>query len=80
MYQLLLLLPGFTKEELSIIDDFSKNIPIFKSSNMSYDINLMAKVLTMIAPILKNTDIEIIETHHNRKIDSPSRNSSTSCR
>ena len=39
---------------------------------MSYDINLMAKILTIIAPILKNTDIEIIETHHNRKIDSPS--------
>lgn len=71
---------GFTDEELCLINDFSKSIPIFKSSNMSYDINLMAKVLTMIAPILKNTDIEIIETHHNRKIDSPSRNSTTSCR
>lgn len=71
---------GFTEEELSLINDFSKSIPIFKSSNMSYDINLMAKVLTIIAPVLKNTDIEIIETHHNRKIDSPSRNSPTSCR
>lgn len=57
---------------MNIIDSFSKDIPIFKSSNMSYDINLMAKILTIIAPILKNTDIEIIETHHNRKIDSPS--------
>ena len=63
---------GFSEEELNIIDSFSKDIPIFKSSNMSYDINLMAKILTIIAPILKNTDIEIIETHHNRKIDSPS--------
>ena len=57
---------------MNIIDSFSKDIPIFKSSNMSYDINLMAKILTIIAPILKNTDIEIIETHHSRKIDSPS--------
>lgn len=71
---------GFTGDELALINDFSKNIPIFKSSNMSYDINLMAKVLSMIAPILKDADIEIIETHHNRKIDSPSRNSFTSCR
>lgn len=71
---------GFTEDELALINDFSKNIPIFKSSNMSYDINLMAKVLSMIAPILKDADIEIIETHHNRKIDSPSRNSFTSCR
>lgn len=71
---------GFTDKELCLINDFSKSIPIFKSSNMSYDINLMAKVLKMIAPVLKNTDIEIIETHHNRKIDSPSRNSPTSCR
>lgn len=71
---------GFSEKELNLIKDFSKDVPIFKSSNMSYDINLMARVLSMIAPILKDTDIEIIETHHNRKIDSPSRNSSTSCR
>lgn len=71
---------GFNECELNEIKDFSKCIPIFKSSNMSYDINLMARILSMIAPILKDTDIEIIETHHNRKIDSPSRNSFTSCR
>ena len=70
---------GFSEDELNLIKDFSNSIPIFKSSNMSYDINLMARVLSMIAPILKDTDIEIIETHHNRKIDSPSRNSFTSC-
>lgn len=63
---------GFTDEEFNLIKEYSKDIPIFKSSNMSYDINLMAKVLCLIAPILKDNDIEIIETHHNRKIDSPS--------
>lgn len=71
---------GFSEDESNLIKDFSKSIPIFKSSNMSYEINLMAKVLSIIAPILKDTDIEIIETHHNRKIDSPSRNSPASCR
>ena len=71
---------GFSEDELNLIKNFSNSISIFKSSNMSYDINLMAKLLSMIAPILKDTDIEIIETHHNRKIDSPSRNSPAPCR
>lgn len=63
---------GFNGEQLNTISDFSKDLPIFKSSNMSYDINLMAKLLADLALKLKGTDIEIIETHHNRKIDSPS--------
>ncbi|HJJ04348.1 MAG TPA: hypothetical protein OIM45_00415 [Clostridiaceae bacterium] len=45
---------------------------MFLSANMSYEINLIGKILSIISPILKNDDIEIIETHHNRKIDSPS--------
>lgn len=63
---------GFSEEQLKKVEEFSKHIPIFKSANMSYDINLMAKLLEQIAPILKESDIEIIETHHNRKIDAPS--------
>ena len=39
---------------------------------MSFDINLMKKIVAEVAKALSNTDIEIIETHHNRKIDSPS--------
>ena len=34
---------GFTKEEIEQIEEFSKEIPIFRSSNMSFDINLMKK-------------------------------------
>lgn len=63
---------GFTDEQNKEIEEYSKKIPIFKSANMSFDITLMKKIVSYIAPILKNTDIEIIETHHNRKIDSPS--------
>ena len=63
---------GFSKEEEEKIKDFSKKIPIFKSANMSYDIMIMKKLVQWIAPLLKDTDIEITETHHNRKIDSPS--------
>ena len=39
---------------------------------MSVDINLMCKIVSEVARKLTGTDIEIIETHHNRKIDSPS--------
>ena len=39
---------------------------------MSYDIMIMKKLVQWLAPLLKDTDIEITETHHNRKIDSPS--------
>lgn len=63
---------GFTDEQFDIIKDYSKYIPIFKSANMSYDICLMSKIVANLAQILKDNDIEIIETHHNRKIDSPS--------
>lgn len=63
---------GFSKQEEDKIIEYSKTIPIFKSANMSFDINLMSKILYELAPLLKDTDIEITETHHNRKIDSPS--------
>lgn len=63
---------GFTAEQEKIIEDYSNQIPIFKSANMSYDIMIMKKLVQWLAPLLKDTDIEITETHHNRKIDSPS--------
>lgn len=63
---------GFSQDEENIIKDYSKNIPIFKSANMSFDINLMCKISQIVAKSLSDTDIEIIEIHHNQKIDSPS--------
>lgn len=63
---------GFSKEENDKILEYSKDLPIFKSANMSFDTNLMARILAEVAKALPNTDIEILESHHNRKIDSPS--------
>lgn len=63
---------GFTGEEERKICDYAKCIPIFKSANMSFSINMFKHLVKQIAPKLKDTDIEIVETHHNRKIDSPS--------
>lgn len=63
---------GLTDDQKQKIKEYSKTIPIFQSANMSYDINLMKKVVAEVAKNLNQTDIEIVETHHNRKIDSPS--------
>ena len=63
---------GFSDEQFKKIESASKNIPIFQSANMSYDINLMCKILSQLAPFFKDSDIEIIETHHSRKLDAPS--------
>ena len=63
---------GFSNEEKEIIKEASKTIPIFQSANMSFDINLMSKMVSELAVVLENTDIEIIESHHNNKKDAPS--------
>ena len=63
---------GFTEEQENKIKEYSKNLPIFKSSNMSFDISLMARIVSEVAKKLYDSDIEIIETHHNQKKDAPS--------
>ncbi len=63
---------GFSQEQLNKISDYSKYIPIFRSGNMSYEINIMSDIVAKLAVLLKDSDIEIVETHHKNKIDSPS--------
>ena len=63
---------GFNKEQQNIIYEYSKNIPIFQSSNMSLEINIMCNIVSKLAKQLSDSDIEIVETHHRNKIDSPS--------
>lgn len=65
---------GLDEVCLNKIDEVSKTIPIFKSANMSFGINLIASLLKKASPILNENgfDIEIIEKHHNQKIDAPS--------
>lgn len=63
---------GFTKEQLETIKEASKIIPIFHSSNMSLGVNVMLKLVKEAAKALKGFDIEIIEKHHNKKVDAPS--------
>lgn len=64
---------GFTQEDLNLIDETSNLIPLFRSGNMSVGINLINNLLRKITPFLYNNyDIEIVEKHHNQKLDSPS--------
>jgi len=65
---------GFSKEELVLIKETAKEIPILRSANMSVGINLMTKLIQEAAKVLTDAgfDIEIVEKHHNKKVDAPS--------
>ncbi len=64
---------GFTDEQILRINESSALIPVFRSANMSIGINLLCILAKQTAQMLGGSfDIEIVETHHNRKIDAPS--------
>ncbi|WP_297434960.1 4-hydroxy-tetrahydrodipicolinate reductase [uncultured Clostridium sp.] len=64
---------GYTPEDLSLIEEATKGIPIFKSANMSIGVNVVNNILKKVSSMLyDNFDIEIIEKHHNQKVDAPS--------
>lgn len=63
---------GFSKEQQNEINTASLQIPIFQSSNMSYQVALMAKLLSELSTKLETPEIEIVETHHSKKLDAPS--------
>lgn len=64
---------GLGENHVSMIKDASKMIPILYSPNMSLGVNIMNSILKHYSKILSDGfDIEIIEKHHNKKIDAPS--------
>ena len=64
---------GFSAAQLLKIESLSKEIPVFHSANMSIGINVVNNILKSISKMLyKDFDIEIIEKHHNQKVDAPS--------
>lgn len=63
---------GYDEKILNQIKESSSKIPILLSSNTSIGINLMNDLVAKMTSNLDNFDIEIIETHHNKKADSPS--------
>lgn len=63
---------GHTEEELAKIEAASKKIPVFHSANMSLGVALLVELAVKTAAVMPDADIEIVETHHNRKLDAPS--------
>lgn len=64
---------GLCEEHIEMINTASKQIPVFFTYNMSLGVNLLAELAKKATNVLSNDfDIEIVEAHHNQKIDAPS--------
>ncbi len=61
-----------TPEEIELIEETSAFTPIFFSANMSVGVALLANLAQRAAAAFPNADIEIVEIHHNQKLDVPS--------
>ena len=70
---LVLCTTGYSKEQQEAVRAASAEIPVFSSGNMSLGINLLIELSKKAAQVLgEGFDIEIVEMHHNQKIDAPS--------
>ena len=63
---------GQTDEEMTLIREAAKKIPVFISPNMSVGVALVADIAERVARVFGDCDIEMIEAHHNQKLDVPS--------
>ena len=65
---------GLSEEQLARVEAVSREIPVLKSANMSLGINMLLDLLQKAANILAPAgfDMEIVEKHHNQKVDAPS--------
>ena len=65
---------GLSDEQLEKVQKAAEKVPVLKSANMSLGVNLLLKLLKDAAKVLGNAgyDIELVERHHNQKVDAPS--------
>ncbi len=63
---------GHTEEEADCIRKAAQIVPVFYSANMSLGIALLIDLAKKAAAVFPDADIEIVEVHHNRKLDAPS--------
>ena len=64
---------GVTEEDKEVLNELAKTVPVFYSSNFSYGVAVLRKLIATAVPLLKDTfDMELVETHHNQKKDAPS--------
>lgn len=71
---LVLCTTGYSEEQVAQIKEASKKVAILRSANMSLGVNVLLKLLANAAKVLAPAgyDMEIVEKHHNQKIDAPS--------
>ncbi|MDO4842196.1 MAG: 4-hydroxy-tetrahydrodipicolinate reductase [Phoenicibacter congonensis] len=63
---------GHTEEEAACFDEAAKFAPIFFAGNMSVGVGLTSKLACQVATMFPDADCEIVESHHNKKVDAPS--------
>lgn len=63
---------GHTDEEIALINEAAKSIPVFFTANLSLGIAVLVDLAKKAAAMFPDADIEIVEAHHNRKADAPS--------
>ncbi|MBR6287743.1 MAG: 4-hydroxy-tetrahydrodipicolinate reductase [Acholeplasmatales bacterium] len=63
---------GYSKEQLDKINELSKIAPVLRSANFSLGVIVLNRLVKEVTPLLEGYDIEIIEAHHNKKVDAPS--------
>ena len=68
---------GHNEEENDLIKQVSEKIAILKATNTSFGVNALNKIVAYATKILKDFDIEVVEKHHNRKLDAPSGTANT---
>ena len=69
---LVLCTTGYSDEQIEKIKLASKKIAIFRSANMSIGVNVLINLVKKAATTIPEFDVEIIEKHHNQKVDAPS--------
>jgi len=70
---LVLCTTGLSEEQLAAVQEAATRIPVFFSSNMSLGVAVLSALTKKAAAVLGDTyDIEIVEMHHNQKLDAPS--------
>ncbi len=64
---------GLTDEQINSVEEAGKTVPVFFSYNMSIGVSLLCELSKVAAKVLGNGfDVEIVEAHHNQKLDAPS--------
>ena len=63
---------GLSAQDQQLLNELSEHVAVLHSSNFSFGIAVMKHILEDIRTVMEDFDIEIVETHHNQKIDAPS--------